>query len=245
MVLVNTISSVMLLCGWFSYSNIDDFNWFTAILASVSPFGLFFSLIFLMLIIIRSLYTTLFSSQGYLTFSLPVSIDSILMVKIFISSLWIVIFICIILFWVFIILDSKSAFVLPNLHNALLRYTILDTIRILFFMFLLVIKPVTLVLFVTSILNAGKICHFKSMIGVILFILIFIVSDVIFGYLRIFLYGVFDVMDEYLMSSYYYPFKELGDSAWVIVSVDFLVFLIPISMYYCACRYLVKNKLEI
>ncbi len=215
----------------------SDFNWIIAIIISIIPIALFVSIVFLVTIVIRTLYLGLFSQEGYLTLSLPVSIDAILISKILISALWILISIFVVLLWLIFIAFAinDASYVIQQFLLLISNYSFLEIIRILLLGIVLLIKPITLLLLVLSILHIGKIVRFRKLIGILLFMIILFIETIAVNVLYLYI--------DSNMIDYMVFVRSLVDS--ISYYINFFANLFVILIYYFLSRYLIKNKLEI
>ncbi len=222
-------------------SDFSSMHWFVGVIVIIAPVAIFASLIFLITIIVRSLYSRLFGKEGYLTLSLPVSIDSILISKILISMFWVLISVFIVWLWLFIVVDSrynimqKIFFVISN------NYNFLDIVRIIFLTLIFIIKPIVLLLFVLSILHIGKITKFKQFTGIILFMFILFIENIITNFIYVSINDTFYSMNPMVLFYGSIDYKEYS----FMILIYFCISLLPIFVYYFLSRYLIKNKLEI
>lgn len=215
----------------------SDFNWIIAIIISIIPIALFVSIVFLVTIVIRTLYLGLFSQEGYLTLSLPVSIDAILISKILISALWNLISIFVVLLWLIFIAFAinDASYVIQQFLLLISNYSFLEIIRILLLGIVLLIKPITLLLLVLSILHIGKIVRFRKLIGILLFMIILFIETIAVNVLYLYI--------DSNMIDYMVFVRSLVDS--ISYYINFFANLFVILIYYFVSRYLIKNKLEI
>ena len=215
----------------------SDFNWIIAIIISIIPIALFVSIVFLVTIVIRTLYLGLFSQEGYLTLSLPVSIDAILISKILISALWILISIFVVLLWLIFIAFAinDASYVIQQFLLLISNYSFLEIIRILLLGIVLLIKPITLLLLVLSILHIGKIVRFRKLIGILLFMIILFIETIAVNVLYLYI--------DSNMIDYMVFVRSLVDS--ISYYINFFANLFVILIYYFLSRYLIKNKHEI
>lgn len=234
-VLINTVLFALLIIIKVYIDS--DFNWIIAIIISIIPIALFVSIVFLVTIVIRTLYLGLFSQEGYLTLSLPVSIDAILISKILISALWILISIFVVLLWLIFIAFAinDASYVIQQFLLLISNYSFLEIIRILLLGIVLLIKPITLLLLVLSILHIGKIVRFRKLIGILLFMIILFIETIAVNVLYLYI--------DSNMIDYMVFVRSLVDS--ISYYINFFANLFVILIYYFLSRYLIKNKLEI
>ena len=129
------------------------------------------SFVILLMNIVNSFNKKMFSSEGYLTFTLPVSVDNLLIGKLIVNMVWY-------LFTTFAIALSISLFIysaisagFPELLELLSKIFVIDENFILILMISIMrmaielLSFLILVLFTLAILNAGKIRKNKKLAG--------------------------------------------------------------------------------
>lgn len=188
----------------------------------IVPISFFASIVFLTIVIVRLLYNRIFTSDGYLTFALPVSLDAILLSKILISTLYICLSFVVVFAWVILlgigILETMGGIsrLMISLNNALAGIII---------SILGVIGTNVLILLILAILHIGTITRFKILYGIVLFMLFTIAESIVYGIL----FGSL---------KYTYITEVL-----LVCGIAFNIF--KIAIYYFLTRYLIANKLEI
>ncbi|WP_104757907.1 hypothetical protein [Helicobacter salomonis] len=140
-------------------------------------FGSGILVVCLIVALLRSLSETLFGKQAYLTWSLPLSVDQILLPKLMINLFWIV------LSLFFLLLALALSYALNHSHeffHALLSSLYKNctqfgkhALTLLFFFALLYLK----FLLVLSLLHAFKLKRLRKLIGLALFVLISVFLD--------------------------------------------------------------------
>ncbi|RAX53889.1 hypothetical protein CCY99_05785 [Helicobacter sp. 16-1353] len=228
--------------------NIVTLHWILALLVSIAPIGILCSIIFLTIIVIKSLYSRLFNTEGYLTLSLPVSLDSILISKIFVSSIWILLSIIIFMIWVFLMAESLEINLLKAFFTLISQSKILYIIYYLWIMFLWTIKPIVALLLTLTLLNIGKITRFKPLMGIIIFFVLMFLENLCFGFIKMLFYEmVIDSGFRYINPSITILGTLINNSTQInsIVLIESCITILIILFYYFICRYLIKNKLEI
>ncbi|MCK9536553.1 MAG: hypothetical protein M0R05_03005 [Bacilli bacterium] len=135
--------------------------------------------IMLFLNIVKSFNRKMFTNEGYLTFTLPVSVDNIIISKIITNIIWYFITAIVLVFSLFLILTINSdytgvdfkIFKYFNLSHIppLLIITVRTVIDLLLFLIFL--------LFTLSVLNIGKIHRYKTLVGFALYFGLSIVSS--------------------------------------------------------------------
>ena len=221
--------------------NLNNSHWIVGVIIALAPVAILASSVFLLNIIIKTLYARLFSQEGYLTLSLPVSIDAILISKILTSMLWVLISVFVVWLWFVSVIDDRFHIMYKFFRIIVENYTFLDILRFIVFALVFTLKPIVLVLFILSILHIGKITKFRQIIGIILFVVILLIENIFTGYLFIFVDDIFDFSFNPI-----YPLNQMQvDNVFLLISLYFIISILPIFVYYCCSRYLIKNKLEI
>lgn len=202
--------------------------------------GCFLWMIFIILAVLDSINKKLFSSQGYLTFSLPLSIDSILIAKILINVFWVAFsFILLFLslyintFWQHYGMLNMffRGFVAGMIHHPF--WTFLAYVNFLFWVALFLVK----FLFVLAILNIGKIKKHRLIVGVVVFIVLQIILEVIKNQFSIFAPSYQDFYNNILTNS-----TDLYTQGY---GIQILINAFELIVIYAITRYLIKNKLEL
>lgn len=195
------------------------------LMAGMAILGFIASFVFLIIFIVKLFHSRLFSSDGYLTFSLPVSLDAILTSRILVAGSYVILN-GIVGILVIIALSGSLAKILPSFIGLIP----LDDIRaylILTNYILEIIAFLCILLATLAILNTGKIVHFRAIIGIVIFIFLYSVSNIPY---------MIAVGADYI-------FEEMIDTVGLIKAVLFS--MLKIAVFYLIARYLIKNKLEI
>ena len=196
------------------------------LLLLVMPFGFLLSIAFLAITIIRLLYNRLFTSDGYLTFALPVSVDAILTSKILVSSIYVIFSGVVIGLWALILATTSSELSsLVGYFNAFVDSP--------YAMTLLAISQITsvfamsaLVLLILAILHIGAITRFKVLCGIALFLFFSAIEGIVSAFIMV----------------------AVGDDSHSFATMwaySGIFNVIKCAIYYAITRYLVANKLEI
>lgn len=238
--LINIVLLILLyFMRFFIYSRTNDLHWILGIFLSLSPIVIITSLVFLLNIIIKTLYSRLFSKEGYLTLSLPLSIDSILISKILISMLWVAI--SAFVFWLWLAdIGDRFHFWHKIFRIILENYSLFDILSFVAFCFIFVLKPIILVMLILSILNIGKINRFRKVIGILLFFVILSIEYISITSIYIIVDSIFGTSISPTI-----PFNPNIETSIFEVILYLLIYMLPIFVYYFFSRYLIKNKLEI
>ncbi|RDU61643.1 hypothetical protein [Helicobacter sp. MIT 14-3879] len=192
---------------------------FTVIMMFITLLGVFCYIIFLGIIILKSLYSRLFSSEGYLTLSIPVSIDYILCSKIIVSTTWVLLSIVITTLWLYSFVDTRFFFMLKDISSFYLLWKT----------FISIINNICLIFLILAILNTGKIVRFKTITGILLFFMILFVSSIA------------SLSIKYLAFGRIWDFNATTTELFLHDLIDLFITII----YYIIARYLIKNKLEV
>lgn len=235
----------------------------TMALVFIIPICIFVSIVFLIMTIIKSLYQRLFSQEGYLTLSLPVGIDSILISKIITSLIWIVLTNIIVFLFIVFMIGMENAIIYADIYDFMSKMIcnyFFAGLFILLTNLVGIVSLITLVLFIISLLNIGKINRFRVLIGISLFLLFIIIESIIFAYIAQYVGNSYDnFMIEHFQTNgeVYYGglFNNLNVEESIKPSINYMfikltmpytIFSVIMTLFYYLCsRYLIKNKLEI
>lgn len=262
-ILLILILAFRLLIG--AMDNVDNINLIAMLLVFIAPLGILCSLIFLTIVVVKSLYSRLFTTEGYLILSLPVSIDSILISKIIVSSTWILLSSFVAIIWVYLMIMSMehgSASFLSAIIKWLaiiVKSNPLYIIHHIWIILLWIIKPIVMILFILALLNIGKINRFRALVGIIIFFILMILENLCFGFIRIMLYEMIvytggDMLNPSDMAmGLYHMLAMLSNMSmnnntmlgFKVVLIESFITITTILIYYFLSRYLIKNKLEI
>ena len=196
------------------------------LLLFVMPFGFLLSIVFLAITIIRLLYNRIFTSDGYLTFALPVSVDAILTSKILVSSVYVILSGVVIGLWALILASTSYEL------SGLVRYldAFLDSPYVMalfaFTQITNIFAMSALVLLILAILHIGAITRFKVICGIALFLFFSMIEGIISAIIVV----------------------AVGEDASAFMTLwaySGIFNVIKCAIYYAITRYLVANKLEI
>lgn len=264
--LINGILLVLILTLRFLFTE-QTHNPATMALFVIIPICIFISIVFLIMTIVKSLYQRLFSQEGYLTLSLPVGIDSILISKIITSLIWIVLTNIIVSLFVVFIIGIEDSSIYAKIYDFLSEMFgsyFFAGLFIVLTNLITIISLITLVLFIISLLNIGKINRFRILIGILLFLLFIIIESVISAYITQY---VVNDYENFMRDNIYSVYKDdvIHHGDLFVISPDleetikptinymlirltmpYMIFSAIMTLFYYICsRYLIKNKLEI
>ncbi|MDO7252635.1 hypothetical protein [Helicobacter cappadocius] len=196
---------------------------------------------FIILAVLDSINKKMFSLQGYLTFSLPLKIDEILIPKILINVFWIAFSSILLAITLYIntfwnhygMLDMFfRQFIAGILSHPF--WTFLAYVNFLVWIALFLVK----FLLVLGILNIGKIKKYRLMIGILIFIALQIILEIIKNQFSIFVPNLRD---------FYNSIFAMNDSLLYTqgYGIQILINTIELLVIYAIARYLIKNKLEL
>jgi len=138
----------------------------------ISLFSLYFAAYILLIInIVKSFSQKLFSKEGYLTLTIPVSIDKIIISKFIVNIIWYIITTVVFLASLLTIVFTFSGLDVEAL-NFLKDLRVIDLIPLAFFVLnslIAVILLLSTLFFTLCVLNVGKIHKFKLLIGVAIY----------------------------------------------------------------------------
>lgn len=197
-----------------SFRNTDGIIQFVIAFVSVASFGAFF--VILVLRVFHTFWREIFGAQGYLTLTLPVSLDAILLSKIFTYTFWIVVGIVL---GQFILYIDEYIVELKNPFDYNLLYRCITTIFWVCF-----------VLFITALLNALRVRSFVFIKGFLLALVFFVLKKISF----------FIILSPAVVYDYDIWVMWFDDSFFAILSdVIFSV------LFYLGARFLITYKLEL
>ncbi|PAF44261.1 hypothetical protein [Helicobacter sp. 11S02596-1] len=196
--------------------------------------GLWF--VVLVLAILNSINKKLFCPQGYLTFSLPLSIDTILIAKILINLFWIAI--SLVLFYLALYIGANINPNVQNIISSIYEYVFSNPLNA-FLSHLSTLVSIALVLieflFILSLLNIGKIKKHRFIAG----IFIFLGLEIIIGVCKSIIWGLLpNFYVDYLSQITLYPLVQFFTFNIGVNVIEFIIF-------YFLTRFLIKNKLEL
>lgn len=215
----------------------------------ISLILLYFSAFVLIIInIVRSFNKKIFSNEGYLTLTLPVTIDELLVSKIIVNVLWVLV--TIFAFIISLLLIGAVAFGVGGFSSFIVDFAnelyinfggVLISIVSLIVGILFVIITLILVL---SILNTGKINKAKLLIGA----LIYYGLTVLVSWIKLISIIPFqlvsdrgDLIIQRVNETYRFP-----NNFSVVMNFNDLLFnVIAIVVFYILSRNIIKNKLEL
>ncbi|PAF49947.1 hypothetical protein BKH41_01205 [Helicobacter sp. 12S02232-10] len=203
-------------------------------------------IVLIILAILNSINKKLFSSQGYLTFCLPLSIDMILISKILINLFWIVISLSLFYVALFIgaVINPHMQDIIVNIYRFFLSNP-LNAFLIHLDIFASIALSLIMFLFVLSLLNIGKIKKYRFIVGVFIYlglqVLIGVITSIIWGLLPNF-------YTNYLNQLSLYNFLQISTNQTpniILYILNISINAIQIIILYFIIRYLIKNKLEL
>ena len=223
----------------------------------------FFAAIILILKnIIMSFYKKMFDKQGYLTFTLPVSTNQIILSKLIVNFLW-VIFSFLVLtlsgIIVFLISSEQSIEILKTVFNEV--YLQLEKFGLLRADLIILYSIVGLVgiiigleylLVILSLLNIGKFKKHKFIKGILIFIVFNFVINIISSIiLIIFPYFIgIELKEQGLVGKLQiYSLSNILNSEVAIIPIVFLgqiiLMIIELVAFYLISKVLIEKKLEL
>ncbi|HHU55142.1 MAG TPA: hypothetical protein GXZ48_00430 [Acholeplasmataceae bacterium] len=246
LVLINAgILLFSILCSTF----MDKFN----VLFALSLISLFLfytgAAILLLITVIRSFNQKLFTSEGYLTLTLPVNTDQLLFSKIFINLFRFFITAVSFILSILIIVTrlSKSTDVFIDFFIRLAENP--DVVLIVLFNSLLTaLYAIVILIFVLSCLNCGKIKKYKLLLGFLIYYGVNLVSNWIKTLVYIIPYQVVIKHNKLDIIKGTHPLKSIfaGQTHFSILNFNNVFWtIIFIVTLYMISRYIIKNKIEL
>ncbi len=153
----------------------------------------FVAVVVTLVMVIKNFNESLYGSQGYLTFTLPVKSGDILFSKFFVSFVWIIAgYVVMLLTWVIVFLfaRAKSDGMLDTLTGLIQGFDALGTLPttklvieyaaiILSGYGITVISYVSFVFFSVTVANTGRFQHKPLLYGIVLFFIVYIVNKAV------------------------------------------------------------------
>lgn len=199
--------------------------------------------------IIKSFNNRIFGNEGYLTLTLPISIDKILLGKIIVNFIWMITVagtLIIGLGIMFIIIENLNPGdisymlrdVFDNFGNFILSIAVI-LIQALFALVLLV--------FVLSVLNIGRIKKFKFLVGIVLYYIISTIIGWLGNLLLIFPYRAKIRNGELLFERFTLRNSDIFyDPLMGYINLNLMFWcLVGIFGFYFLTRHFIKNLLEL
>ena len=198
--------------------------------------------------IVRSIHKKLFSDEGYLTLTLPVSIDQLLISKVLVNFVWICMTFITFLLSILIIGATVGDFMFTDMLSFIYEQPLMVILGTVFASVEAIVFIITLVL-VLGLLNTGRIKKFKLLCGIIFYYLIVNVLSWVKALVRIIPYAIMNGQNgiEIVKTPNFYNFylgPLITNNSFLDLN-NLLFNLIAIVGFYFLSRYIIKNKLEL
>ncbi len=232
------------------------FGIFSIIMIAYVIFGIYVAaIVFLIINIVNSLSTKLFSNEGYLTFSIPVDTDSIIISKLITNFIWIVGTMIVSLIGIFIfilcieVILNQSIYIFKELTNIFIDNafeTYITILKVLFGILFIII----VLLFMNSLLNIGKFNRGKGgmlVLFIVSFLVLYFFLKNITSYIS---FGVGFSSDGYgfyfgkAQSIWEYNSSKLVEYYVIDITSIILHIGYTVGLYFLS-RHFIKNKLEL
>jgi hypothetical protein len=209
------------------------------------------SSIFILHTMYNSIYQKLFTNEGYLTFTLPVSVESLIISRVVCNIVWCIFNVIVILigyFIVFFIVTVKDFHDVIQIFNGIdfSGFRLIDAIRLIYYSILAILFLATIILMIISGLafsHSGTLKKGKSALAVFLYILVYNIYSTIIGILNTFLgFGIaIDFNTDKLIFAFGDSFKN-----YYAINFTFIITaaLSLIGFYYLA-KFMLKRKIEL
>ena len=173
--------------------SIQGESYLVAIMSILTLSLLYIAAVSLVIInIVRSINKKLFSNEGYLTLTLPVSVDQLILTKVFVNFIWIVV--TFITFFVSLLLigSTLGADAFSSVASYVYEHPLIVLLAIIFTSIEALVFIVSLIL-VLGLLNTGRIKKLKLLVGIILYYLIVNVLTWIKTFIQIIPYSIVEI----------------------------------------------------
>lgn len=215
--------------------------------------------VLLIINIVNSLQTKLFSDEGYFSFSLPFSINKIMLSKYFVNLIWIIIYFLISVVGIGMVFLSLTIFNITSVTFGDLAEIIIEMgNNIVYLPFVIINFLVDFVLgfsvlfFSLSILNIGNIKKSKNLIGIILFLAISYAINIIVSLFNPLSFGFIpsgdgglDFVSGNIISSSTFIGSIIVNNPYLINFTELILNVGFCLLLYFLTKYLLKNKLEL
>ncbi|MFA5543750.1 MAG: hypothetical protein WC008_05540 [Bacilli bacterium] len=197
--------------------------------------------------IVKSFHTKMFTDEGYLTMTLPVSVDGLLLSKIIVNLVWIlatgIVFILSLGLTINTILGGNELFIFKGIITVIRDNPAGSIIYIIYFAISLLSFVLTLVL-TLAILNIGKIKKYKLLFGIGIYYGLNFVLQLASTIFVIIPYAISVSANGVSLEEFDY--SDNFFSGLTFMSMNTLIVSIAgIIGFYFLSRYLIKNKLEL
>lgn len=196
-----------------------------------------------MIFLVIRFYKSLFSNEGYLTFTLPVTANQLLISKIGVSLLWYIIDSITLILSIFVLVINEktwNSFIdyLPTFHNGLEEVIGFSGIGgILFLILYIVVYILSIILMFDVSICIGQLMSKHKVLGAILsYIGIYMLLQTI-AYIAMFAFGALtmDAKSTSIILNTYH----------ILVPCSLIFFIVLCSIYYFISKYIMKNKLNL
>lgn len=203
--------------------------------------------------IYQSINKKLFTNEGYLTFCLPVSTDSIILSKLIVNVLWIIVYLFSVIvgvFFMMLLIEFKNlTSILESIYISI-NLSSIDGWTVVMFFFYIIIGIIAIcitILYVFTILaylNSGS---FKKHKGFLFVVIYFLTSDIITTILiLISQFAAFGIAYNYQYDKYIFDFgANLLEGYYVVNFTSLIVYAGAATGLYFLVRYLLKKKIEL
>lgn len=205
--------------------------------------------------IIRSFNQKMFTNEGYLTMTLPITIDQLLISKIIVNLVWVMttaLSIILSLFFVGLVIQPNlSDFFLFDISE-LIAENLLPTLLIIIQIVISTLLSIMVLVFILSILNSGKIKKVKLLIGAFLFYAITNVISSLTNILIIIPYSIYigesgmTIDKSYTIFDMLWGSNSLYSNGIPIMNFNtILLNIVFIALFYFISRKLIRDHLEL
>ena len=204
--------------------------------------------IILLINIIKSFNNKIFGDEGYLTLTLPTSIDSILISKIIVNFIWMILVSASLIIGIILMVSIGSRSMLINEISEISRFVFNNIGAFALLLLNILIQglfAIVLLIFVLSLLNIGKIKRAKFLIGIIIY---YLISTLMTWLGSLVLIVPFEITMGYegKLVIEKIVFGEYGLFIGHILNFNIMFWLlVGIFGLYFLSRYLIKNKIEL
>lgn len=238
-----------------------------------TPIGAFFMVMGIILIVVllyaamggmvytvyKTMNQKLFTDEGYLTLTLPVSVDSIIISKVLVNLIWIIIFSITAFLGIFAIIEliamknlNEFLSIGMMLKELLGNINVLENIKfveilgaIFNLLMMLIISIVSLLLFfnILAFVNTGKLKKGRSAIAIIVYIFGGELLIMILAFITQF--GAIGIAYDASKAKYVLSFGYLTNTPYLINFTSLIVYGGTMVGLYFLARFMLKKKIEL
>lgn len=260
------VGSSLLVLSFESISDNSSVGTFTSIFGGIISTLYVFSIMAMFIVwlklVIDSLYKKLFTNEGYLTFTLPVSVDKLLISKLIAGFVWMLYCLVVIFlsFFIYIIVITRFEIQVMAIISEMFRVVLQNPLIVLVVIFMMVLSTllsIVLILFVATLMHSKKGSKSFTFVSIILYFAISSGIDTIVQIFSLVSMGLAVDMNTGNNFVYFSNMYKIIDLSGKISNLEEIVYIPYCSFnqliiyigaivgFYFLVRYLISHKLEL